>query len=113
MEHHKAMTSDLTTINSNNNNNSHHHHHHHNRRKRRTSKQQPLVSLSSAKKPPVKSASNTNQENIPLSDQQHQQIPMKNPLSWRKRCFQWFSSCGSDRTIYVKSNPITISIQVR
>jgi hypothetical protein len=117
MEHHKAVTSDLTTIDSNNNNNSHHHHHHHhNRRKKRTAKQQQLVSLSLSKKSPVKSVvytdPNTNQENISVSAQK-KQIPMKHPPSWRKKCSKWFLSCSSERTSQVKSNPITISIKVR
>jgi hypothetical protein len=116
MEHHKAVTSDLTMTNSNNNNNSHHHHHHHhhNRRKKRTLKQQPLISLSSPRKSHVKSVTivdpSVNQENISLSEQT---LPMKNSLSWRKRWAKWFSICGSDREIYVKSNPIIISIEVR
>jgi alpha-D-ribose 1-methylphosphonate 5-triphosphate diphosphatase PhnM len=115
MEYHKAMTSDLTTTDSNNNNNSHHHHH--NRRKKRTGKQQQLGSLSLSKKPPVKSVSitdpNINQGNISLREQQQQRISMKNPLSWKKRWSQWFLSCSSDRTSYIKSNPIIISIEVR
>ena len=116
MEHHKAVTSDLTAINSNNNNNSHHHHHHHhNRRKKRTVKQQQLVSLSFSKTPQVKSVAyidpNTNQENISIRDQH--QISMKNPLSWRKKWSKWFTSCGSERISHVKSNPIALSIKVR
>ncbi|CAF1335245.1 unnamed protein product [Rotaria sp. Silwood1] len=113
MEHHKALTSDLTTINSNNNNNYHHHHH---RQKKETAKQQPLGSLSLSNKRRVKSVSITNpniqQENISGSVQRHQQrISMKNPLSWKKRWSTWFSSCGTEQSAYVKCNPITISIE--
>lgn len=114
MEHHKAMTSDLTIMNSNNNNNSnrHYHHQHHNRRKKRTVKQQQLMSLSPSITSQVKSVAyidpNTNQANISLRDQ----IAMKNPLSWKRRWSKWFSSCGSER-IYVKSNPMIISIKVK
>jgi hypothetical protein len=117
MEHHKAMTSDLTTIHSNNNNNSHHHHHHNNnRQKKRTTKQQQLVSLSSSKKAQVKSITyidpNTNQENIIVRDHQ-QQISMKNPLSWRKKWSKWLTSCNSERTSQIKSNSITVTIKVK
>jgi hypothetical protein len=120
MEHYKPVTSDLTTIDLNNNNNlhhQHHHHHRHNRQKNRTTKQQQLVPLSSSKKSQVKSVvytdPNTNQENIFVRDHQQQKISMKNPLSWRKRWSKWLSSCGSERTSYVKSNPITVSIKVK
>ncbi|CAF1164313.1 unnamed protein product [Adineta steineri] len=124
MEHHKAMNSNLTTIDSNNNNNNksrcHQHHHHHHRWKKRISKQQQLGSL--LNKPQVLSMSitdhNTNQENISLSEQQqqqqqHQQIPMKNSLSWKKKWSKWFSSCSSERTMHVKSNSIKIPIEKR
>jgi len=112
MEHHKAVTCDITTIDSNNNNNSHHHH----RSKKRIAKQQQLVSLSLSMKPQIKSVSITdsdaNQENISLSDQQQQPIPIKNPLSWKKRWSRWFSSCSSERIMNIKSNPIATSTEV-
>jgi len=112
MEHHKVMTFDLTTIDSNKNNNSHHH----NRRKKRTTKQQQLVSLSSSKKPQVKSIiytdPNTNQKNIIVRDHQ-QQISMKNPLSWRTKWSKWLTSCSSERTSQIKSNSITVTIKVK
>ncbi|CAF2721331.1 unnamed protein product [Rotaria sp. Silwood2] len=113
MEHRKALTSDLTTMNSNNNNNSHHHHH---RQRKEIAKQQPLGSLALSKKRQVKSVSITNpnihEENISVSVQRRQQrIPMKNPLSWKKRWSTWFSSCSTERTAYVKCNPITVTIE--
>jgi hypothetical protein len=111
MEHHKALTSDLTMSDLNNNNNSHYHHHHyHNRRKKRIARQQQLTSLSLSKNPHVKSVSivdsNTNQERIAVGEQQ---IPMKNSLSWTKKWTKWFSSCGSERqTTPTESNPIEV-----
>jgi hypothetical protein len=78
MEHHKALTSDLTMSDLNNNNNSHYHHHHyHNRRKKRIARQQQLTSLSLSKNPHVKSVSivdsNTNQERIAVGELYHGQ----------------------------------------
>ncbi|CAF1115038.1 unnamed protein product [Rotaria sordida] len=114
MEHHKALTSDLTAINSNNNNNSHYHHHH--RQKKEITKQQPLRSLALSKRRQVKSVSianpNIDQENISANIQRRQQrISMKHSLSWKKRWSTWFSSCSTERTAYVKCNPITVSIE--
>ena len=104
MEHRQAVTSDLTTNDSNNNNDLHHHH---NRRKKRIAKQQQLVSLSLSKKAQVKSVSYTDPNTT------YDNNPMKNPLSWRKRWNQWFSSCGSERISDIKSKHITVSIKVR
>ncbi|CAF1223545.1 unnamed protein product [Adineta ricciae] len=108
------MKSNVTTIDSNNNNNSHPRHHHH-QWKKRIAKQQQLVSLSLSKKAQIISMStadrNVNQENISLSSQQ-QQIPMKNPLSWRKRWSKWFSACSSERSIHMQTNSRTISTEV-
>jgi hypothetical protein len=109
MEHHKGVTSDLTTIDSNNNNNSYYHHH--NRRKTRTKKQQQLQPLASSKKLQLKSVSYNDPNNISVKIQQ--QRSMKNSFSWKQRWSQLFSSCGSERVSQVKSIPIAISIEVR
>jgi hypothetical protein len=118
MEHRRAMKSNVMTTDSNNNNNPHHHHHHHHQWKKRMAKHQQSLSLSLLKKAPVISMStpdhNANQENISLSGHrlQQQQIPPKNPLSWRKRWSKWFAACSSERAMHLKSHPRTISTEV-
>ncbi|CAF3486666.1 unnamed protein product [Rotaria socialis] len=116
MEHYKAEASDSTRTNPNNNNNSHSHHHNH-RHKKETVKQQPLRSMPSSKKRHIKSISMINptayqESNTVVSNPRHQQKSfMKDSISWKKRWSLWFSSCSSERTAYVKCNPITISIE--
>ena len=101
MEHRKVGISDLTMIDSNKNNNRFHHHH---RTKKRTSKHQQVIPLSLEKNSPVKS--------VIYTDPNANLMTSHPTFSWKKRWSKWFTSCGSERLIPIKSKPISIFIEV-
>lgn len=106
MEHRKVGISDLTMIDSSKNNNRFHHQHH--RTKKRTSKHQQVIPLSLEKNSPVKSVTYTDPNANLMTSHPTEQLL----FSWRKRWSKWFSSCGSERLIPIKSKPISIFIEV-
>jgi hypothetical protein len=112
MEHRKALTPSITTIDSSNNNKSHNR----NRQKKRTAKRQQLASSSLTSNTQHISTifitdSNRNHKKMDIHEQQ-ERIPIKNPLGWRKKWTKWFSSCGSDRISHTDSSPIPVTIGV-